>query len=248
MYTNADQFRNKTDEMQNRIGIYMPDVIAINEVKPKSRKFCCNPAEFDVDPNRLYDAWDNNLDNDIGRGQLLIIKKVLKSTQVYMDTKFDEGVFAEIPLQGQDRLLIALIYRSDSGGKDMADKLNQLIQELATKGYSHLLVLGDFNYKYIDWPSMSSTVPMEKKFLDCIQDTYLTQHIDEPTRWRGTDNPSLIDLVFTNEENMVNDIDYQAPLGKSDHAVICFNLLCYTGEGRETIERKKYHLDNYDAV
>ena len=47
---------------------------------------------------------------------------------------------------------------------------------------------------------------------------------------------------------MVNDIDYQAPLGKSDHAVICFNLLCYTGEGRETIERKKYHLANYDAV
>ena len=128
-----------------------------------------------------------------------------------MDTKFSEGVYAEVPLQGQDRHLVALIYRSESGRKDMADKLNKLIQELTSKGYSNLLLLGDFNYRYIDRSSMSSTVPMERNFLDHIQDTYLTQHIDEPTRWHGTNNPSLLDLVLTNEEDMVNDIEYQAP-------------------------------------
>ena len=48
-----------------------------------------------------------------------------------------------------------------------------------------------------------------KFFIDTIQELFLFQHIQEPTRFRAGTTPSLqLDLVFTNEDNMINYIDY----------------------------------------
>ena len=37
-----------------------------------------------------------------------------------------------------------------------------------------------------------------------------------------------MDLIFTNEEGMVKNIQYHPVLGNSDHVVIRFTLSCYT--------------------
>ena len=51
--------------------------------------------------------------------------------------------------------------------------------------------------------------------------------MEKPTRRRGNDEPSLLDLVLTNEEMQVTDIQHHVAIGKSDHDVICFNFHCY---------------------
>ena len=56
--------------------------------------------------------------------------------------------------------------------------------------------------------------------------TLLFQHVKEPTRFRHGQNPSLIDLTFTNEEGMVDEITYLPGLGNSDHACLCFIFKC----------------------
>jgi len=38
-------------------------------------------------------------------------------------------------------------------------------------------------------------------------------------RYRGTNEPSILDLVLS-DENFVSYIDYLSPLGKSDHSVL----------------------------
>ena len=49
------------------------------------------------------------------------------------------------------------------------------------------------------------------------------QHIDRPTRGRGSDNPSLLDLVFTMEEGNVVLMEHHSPYGtESDHSVLIF--------------------------
>ena len=48
---------------------------------------------------------------------------------------------------------------------------------------------------------------------------FLYQHIDTPTRARGTSIPHLLDLVITDEQ-FIENIDFQAPLGKSDHSML----------------------------
>ena len=49
----------------------------------------------------------------------------------------------------------------------------------------------------------------------------------EPTRHRDGNEPGLLDLVFTNEEDMINDLKHNAGLGDSDHECLNFNLNCY---------------------
>ena len=52
------------------------------------------------------------------------------------------------------------------------------------------------------------------------------QHVSNPTRRRDTTNTNLLDLILSNKEDNIEEIEYLSPLGKSDHCVITFNILC----------------------
>ena len=127
-------------------------------------------------------------------------------------------------------------------------KLCELVNEICNKGYSHIMIIGDFNYKDINWVEMYSPIKVERNFLNCIGDNYLHQHVTEPTRWRGNDQPNILDLIITNEEDMISCIDYQCPIGKSDHAILVFDFECYAEENIEVFTKKKYHKANYDKM
>ena len=85
--------------------------------------------------------------------------------------------------------------------------------------YSHLLICGDFNYKEISWSDFSGATNNGhiEPFLEVVDDLFLFQHITAPTRFRPGETPSLLDLVFTNEQDMINNILHLPPLGNSDH-------------------------------
>ena len=59
-------------------------------------------------------------------------------------------------------------------------------------------------------------------FYDNINEKLLVQHINVNTRYKLENCPSKLDLIFTNEEDMVEDIKCLAPLGKSDHIGLYF--------------------------
>ena len=93
---------------------------------------------------------------------------------------------------------------------------------------SHKLIVGDFNYKQIDWDTWftpKNENSNEQMFIDCIQDMYWYQHTLTPTRYREGEEPSILDLVFTNEEAMIQQISHQSPIGKSDHSVLLIKFL-----------------------
>ena len=146
----------------------------------------------------------------------------------------EEYIFVKIKLNKQDNLLVGLIYRSPSGSEESENNANllKLINEATGRKFSQVLMMGDFNFPNGDWESWNNksdnTETQDYKFIQCIQDNFLHQHVNKPTRWRGTDTPHVLDLVFTNEENMVSELEYLSPLGKSDHCVLQFQFNCYT--------------------
>ena len=74
------------------------------------------------------------------------------------------------------------------------------------------------NYPNIDWEHMNADLDKESElFSDNMNENLLVQHINVNTRHKLGNSPSKLDLVFTNEEDMVEDINCLAPLGKSDH-------------------------------
>jgi hypothetical protein len=113
------------------------------------------------------------------------------------------------------------------------------------RAYTHQLICGDFNMPGVDWDTWTAHGEQAHNLVETLRDCYLFQHLDQPTRLRGTDNPSLLDLVLTNEENMLSETSYLAPLGNSDHAVITFNYHCYLDPGRERVLRYQFHKGNY---
>ncbi|KAK3855062.1 hypothetical protein Pcinc_038510 [Petrolisthes cinctipes] len=77
----------------------------------------------------------------------------------------------------------------------------------------------------IDWSNCVSTEGANhytQSFLACTQGCFLHQHVLEPTRFRHGEAPSVLDLVFSNEEAMVHDLTYLVPLGASDHSCLGF--------------------------
>ena len=73
----------------------------------------------------------------------------------------------------------------------------------------------------------------DRRFYDATQNSFLHQHVDEATRFRGSNIPSLLDLVLTKNEFEIEHIEYQTSFGNSDHCVLFFN---FTLEGVLTPE------------
>ena len=53
---------------------------------------------------------------------------------------------------------------------------------------------------------------MEDKFIETLENCFLHQHILLPTRCRGNTTAHILDLVLSNEEEMVSEIKHLAPL------------------------------------
>ena len=152
-------------------------------------------------------------------------------------------------LEGEDKLLIGCVYRPPSNTREDNDVLYKTILSLI-EGRSHVLIGGDFNHSDINWKD--GTLPGSELgaiFMDFVHDSFLFQHVTLPTHYRGNQTPTLIDLVFSNEEGMVQNVQHEQPIGKSHHVCICFDYLCYTEKQPCHNEiRYNYMKGNYDGM
>ena len=57
---------------------------------------------------------------------------------------------------------------------------------------------------------------LSNKLIGVLRDCFLEQVITENTRARGTNTPSLIDLVLCYGRELISNVKYLSPLGKSD--------------------------------
>ena len=252
MFTNADQLTHaKKDELQQRIVTEKPMLIAVSEVKPKNGKEMTG-TDYSIDG---YTINPLNLDNTTGRGIIIYTHHSLDKSvvEVKVTNSFEEACLIELRLRNGDALLFGCIYRSPTRTGESAENnenLNKLLLELCTKSYSHICLVGDFNYREINWNSWTTPhgeSSKESKFIEAVRDSFLFQHVQEPTRVRGNDNPSMIDLIFSNEEHQVSDVVHHAPLGKSDHSVITFRFHCYLDFSKPKT-CYQYHKADFDAM
>ena len=85
--------------------------------------------------------------------------------------------------------------------------------------HKNTLILGDFNYRDIDWENNVGSSSDSEEFINVVNDNFLKQLVNQPTR----DN-NILDLILTNKENLVCDLEIGGRLGNSDHEEIRFNF------------------------
>ena len=237
-----------------------PDVMMITEVIPKAQKNPIFEIQLDIEGYELYKNFNND-DLDLGasgiRGVVIYVKSILNSKDVTTEIaqQHKDQLWIEIELIGKDKLLCGCMYRSPSNDKNISCENTRLITlsigKAMERNPSHILVSGDFNFKEIDWENeyVRGNHQHISLFMETLQDLFLKQHVTEPTRYRNGEEPSLLDLIITNEEGMIQNLSYHPALGDSDHCCLKFDLCCYAYHHKRKVDKvPNYYKANYETI
>ena len=148
-------------------------------------------------------------------------------------------------------IVIGLIYRPPNNNYEDDSNLNSLLiaaeQQTIKK---QLLVWGDLNYPDIRWDiggAQSGT--KQEEFMKTINDLCWLQNVNDVTRVRVNNKPSMLDLVFTRRSKEIDYLKFNPCLGKSDHVVLVFSI-CVEEllRHKKMPPRRDYSRANYDEV
>ena len=234
---------NKRSELETRIHIYKPDIIGLTEINPKNMNNTCTTNQD------FYLTGYNMFVNLTGRGSALYVRECYSSAEVNLHNSIDATTWCTISLNNHDRLLVGTIYRSPNLNAEQNTKLITMLEEVSHINSSHLLIMGDFNFPEIDWDnevSSAATDHPSQVFLECYRDCFLHQHIRSPTHYRSMQKANILDLVLTNEENMVKNVEYKEPVGMSHHVTLSWVYQCYVE--RPITRVVKYNFENGNYV
>ena len=71
---------------------------------------------------------------------------------------------------------------------------------------THVVIMRDFNYPSISWDNANINLSADSElFYEVINDNLLVQHMPFNTRFKEGNVPSKLDLLFTNEEEMIDN-------------------------------------------
>ncbi len=216
---------NQLNELCIRVRNDKLHIIAITEFKPKNLKYGLAESELQI---QGYNMFYNSLEKDGTRGTILYFADNLNATQVNIND-FKDHVWCKIRLNNKDQLLVGCMYKSPNIQKEQELQMLRAITEAASLKTTHMLIMVDYNYPQIDWSTWTTNSPNHDDrgyvFIENIRDNYLYQHVTKPTRARGEQKQNTIDLILTNEEGMVDTIEYISPIGVTTLFYVSFLIV-----------------------
>jgi len=100
--------------------------------------------------------------------------------------------------------------------------------------------VGDFNHPDIFWEDHTVRHMQSRRFLHRIDDNFLMQVAEEPTR-----RDMLLDLVLSNKEGLVEDVKAGGSLSCSDHEMVNFRILCRGSRAIRKIKTLDFRRANF---
>ena len=159
----------------------------------------------------------------------------------------DDIVWCTIKVSRHDTLVVGVGYRSPNSSDQQNTLIERSIRSVADCNFRYFMLMGDFNFPEIDWITECIDMPDNHpahSFLTCVQDTFLCQHVYEPTHYRHNQAANILDLIFTNGEELLDLLQYTEPLGRNHHVTLSWILTCY--QNRTHTEAVKYNYDKGD--
>ena len=236
-----------------------PDIMLVTKVLPKALVNPIPTSKLTIHGYKFFINFDNDKSN-LGisgkRGIIIYVFNTLISTQYSVpNCDFEEHLWAKVHLPKGHNLLVSCVYRSPSSDKAASTTLLcDLFHKISKDKFSHLLIAGDFNYGEIQWNdcivdnNVHSDGHCAEEFLLAMSECALFQHITEPARFRPGQSPSRLDLVFSNEEGMVSNLEYLPTLGSSDHICLKFKFHAEVLSDGTNFLRYKLNSGNYDMM
>ncbi|GAB0207545.1 hypothetical protein GRJ2_003220200 [Grus japonensis] len=114
-------------------------------------------------------------------------------------------------------ILLGVCYRPPNQDEEAAEAFYKGLEEVSQS--LALVLMGDFNLPDVCWKYNTAERKQSRRFLECVEDNFLTQLVSEPTRGGAS-----LDLLFTNREGLVGDVVVRGRLGLSEHEKIEFSI------------------------
>lgn len=246
-YTNANSLIQKIDELRYLVEINKYDIIAVTETWAHTE---IRDTELFIEGFNMYRVYRKVTR---GGGVVLYIKEpfrsVIEKTPCF--DKFEDCVWCTVKMYDL-QLLVGVCYRSPASTTDNNMRLLDMLEK-AVNGCTHdrILVVGDFNYREIDYNNYDVKADNNSdacKFFDKSLDLYLVQHVTQATRKREGTCESVLDYIFTDEEMLVDNLRYEAPLGKSDHVSLVWDYIIQVEDSISKQKKLNYSKGNYNKI
>jgi len=229
VYTNARSMGNKQEELAAIAQQDGYDLVAITETWWDSS----HDWHAAMDGYRLF-----RKDRPTRRagGVALYLREQLECIELWLGTD-EEGLESLwVKIKGQPHMgdvIVGVYYRSPDQNEEVDEAFYKQLQ--AASQSQALVLMGDFNHPDISWEDHTARHTQPRRFLQSIDDNFLMQVVEEPTR-KG----ALLDLVLTNEEGLVEDVKVGGRLGCSNHEIMEFRI--QRGRSRAISRIKTLHF------
>ena len=160
-------------------------------------------SELNVDGYTVFRRDRDNNCKQRGGGVLLLVKEHLNAElrdDLY-DNNSPECVWCNIEVN-KINILVGVCYRPPNTDQKCIEALISIINKASKH---RCLILGDFNFPDLDW-SDDSKLDDDHNFVKCINNNFLYQKVDKPTRGNN-----ILDLVFVPDNDLVNNLEVGEP-------------------------------------
>ena len=127
------------------------------------------------------------------------------------------------------------VYRFPNSTKTNNDDLCTWIESL--RGV--YVIIGDFNFPDIRWQT-GVLGSKGQQFLETVHDKFLHQHVETETHNSG----NVLDLILTNDEQMISDEKTVGQLGQSDHHIVMCSLQTKSSRSNNAKKDKDFKRAN----
>ena len=161
------------DYLKAEVKVFDPDIIGITESWTDDR---ISDEEIQIEGFAMF-RQDRLVSK--GGGVLLYIRDSLVASAIKLDNDFPEQVWCKLRYNGHHDILVGVCYRTPTEnvyGHIAHEQLRDLFLKISDRDF---ILMGNFNYKGIDWSnkcSDNSSVD-SRLFLECINKCFVTQHV-----------------------------------------------------------------------
>ena len=239
MFVNARSIINKREELELIVEQEEYDLIGVVETWLTNS---IDNAEVELTGYQIFRKDRVNQDKARGGGVLFYIKEDINVVQRddICNAQFPESLFCTIENNG-DKTLLGICYRTPDSTLDNDTGLFNLF-ELACEDCNNCIIIGDFNFRELRWDK-SETLQDDHPLINCINDNFMYQLVNEPSR-----NDNFLDLIFSSDENVIENVAVREHLGTSNHNIIEFKLIVSESRKNKTVQNFNYHGANYEDI
>lgn len=241
LYANVQSLLNKKSEIELAVAQTYYDLLFFTEV--------WIPEEA-VSTDYYLEGYQTPVICAKARGGTCIyIKTGLSYSEVHPPNPVNESSWITVMTGNNRKRLYACIYRSPNSN---SENNYNLLENLAwaNRSFNEVVVVGDFNFPEINWNNSTCGDMLGSEFLDAVVELGWEQIVNEHTRFRDGQRPSMLDLLFVNDGNLVRNISFGSPFGKSDHLRIQFeiaNEFTKITRVNRDIDMKKLDMNKFTA-